>query len=266
MPAPAASHHEERLVEAQPGIHLWADVTGDPDATPVLLVMGANATGVAWPDALVTRLAERHRVLRYDHRDTGRSTRAFAERPYPITQLARDALAVLDGFGVDRAHVAGMSLGGTLLQLLLLDAPDRLLSATLFSTGALAGDPALPGEDELPGPSEDVLAMWEHLGESRRREQEVAFNLEYWRALSGAGAGGHLDPGEFRALEERVRAHTGHDEPIIAHASPTSLAWPAAASWPASGPPGSSSTRRWTPSSRRPTPNISRRRSRRRAA
>jgi pimeloyl-ACP methyl ester carboxylesterase len=219
MPAPAASHHEERLIEAQqPGIHLWADVTGDPDATPLLLVMGANATGVAWPDALVTRLAERHRVLRYDHRDTGRSTRAFAERPYPITQLARDALAILDGFGVDRAHVAGMSLGGTLLQLLLLDAPDRLLSATLFSTGALAGDPALPGEDELPDPSGDVLAMWEHLGESRTREQEIAFNLEYWRALSGAAAGGHFDPGEFRALEERVRAHTGHDEPIIAHA------------------------------------------------
>jgi pimeloyl-ACP methyl ester carboxylesterase len=111
-----------------------------------------------------------------------------------------------------------MSLGGTLLQLLLLDAPDRLLSATLFSTGALAGDPALPGEDELPGPSEDVLAMWQHLGESRTREQEIAFNLEHWRLLSGAGAGGHFDPDEFRALEERVRAHAGHDEPIAAHA------------------------------------------------
>jgi pimeloyl-ACP methyl ester carboxylesterase len=218
MPLPAASHYEERLIEAQPGIRLWADATGDPDATPLLLVMGANATGVAWPEALVTRLAECHRVLRYDHRDTGRSTRAFAERPYPITQLARDTLAVLDGFGVNRAHVAGMSLGGTLLQLLLLDAPDRLLSATLFSTGALLGEPALPGEEELPGPSAEVLAGWEHLGESRTREQEIAFSLEHWRVLSGAAAGGHFDPGEFRALEERVRAHTDHDEPIVAHA------------------------------------------------
>jgi pimeloyl-ACP methyl ester carboxylesterase len=218
MTIPATRHHEERFVEAQPGVHLWADATGDPDATPLLLVMGANATGVAWPDALVARLAEHHRVLRYDHRDTGRSTRAFAERPYPITQLAGDALAIIEAFGADRAHVVGMSLGGMLLQLLLLDAPDRLLSATLFSTGALAGDPALPGEDALSGPRADVLAMWEQLGERRTREQEIAFNLEHWRALSGAGAGGHFDPAEFRALEERVRAHTGHDEPIAAHA------------------------------------------------
>jgi pimeloyl-ACP methyl ester carboxylesterase len=218
MAVPTARHHEERFIDAQPGIRLWADATGDPDAAPLLLIMGANATGIAWPERLVARLAERHRVLCYDHRDTGRSTRAFAERPYPLTQLARDTLAVLDGFGIDRAHVVGMSLGGTLVQLLLLDAPDRLLSATLFSTGALAGDPALPGEDELPGPSEEVLAMWEHLGESRTREEEIAFSLDHWRALSGAGAGGHFDPDEFRALEERVRAHTGHGEPIAAHA------------------------------------------------
>jgi pimeloyl-ACP methyl ester carboxylesterase len=81
MAVPADSHREERLIEAQPGIRLWADATGDPDAAPLLLVMGANGTGIAWPEALVTRLAERHRVIRYDHRDTGRSTRAFAERP-----------------------------------------------------------------------------------------------------------------------------------------------------------------------------------------
>jgi pimeloyl-ACP methyl ester carboxylesterase len=209
---------EERLIEIQPGIRLWADAAGEPDAAPLMLVMGANATGIAWPDGLVARLAERHRVIRYDHRDTGRSTRAFAERPYPLRELARDALAVLDGFGVDRAHVVGMSLGGILVQLLLLDAPDRLLSATLFSTGALAGDPACPGEDALPGPSEEVLAMWEHLGDRRTREQEIAFSLDHWRLLSGAAAGGHFDPDEFRALEERVRAHTGHDGPIAAHA------------------------------------------------
>jgi len=110
---PAARHHEERLIEAQPGIGLWANATGDPDAAPLLLVMGANATGIAGPDALVTRLAEHHRVLRYDHRDTGRSTRAFAERPYPLTQLARDTLAILDGFGArPRRRVPGVRQPG----------------------------------------------------------------------------------------------------------------------------------------------------------
>lgn len=217
-PSPNHSRPEERFIEVAPGIRLWAEATGHHDAQALLLVMGANATGITWPQALVARLAEHHRVIRYDHRDTGRSTRAFAERPYPIAQLARDALAVLDGFGVDRAHLVGMSLGGTLGQLLLLDAPDRLLTATLFGTSALGGDPPLPGESELPGPSPELLSMWEHLGEARSRDEEIAFNLEHWRLLAGAVRGGHFDPEEFRALEERVRRHTGHDEPIAAHA------------------------------------------------
>ena len=212
------TQHEERFIEAEPGVDLWADATGDPEAAALLLIMGANATGVAWPDALVARLATHHRVIRYDHRDTGRSTRAYAERPYPISRLAHDALAVLDGFEIDRAHVVGMSLGGILVQLLLLDAPERLLSATLFSTGALGGDPPLPGEDALRGPSPEVLAMWAHLGDRRSREDEIAFNIEHWRLLSGAAAGGHFDAEEFRALEELVRAHTGHSDPIAAHA------------------------------------------------
>jgi pimeloyl-ACP methyl ester carboxylesterase len=145
-------------------------------------------------------------------------TRAFAERPYPISALADDALAVLDGFGADRAHVVGMSLGGTLVQLLLLDAPNRLLTATLFCTAALGGNPPLPGEPDLPGPSAELLAMWEQLGTARTRDEEIAFNLEHWRLLSGAATGDRFDPDEFRALEERVRAHTGHDDPIAAHA------------------------------------------------
>lgn len=213
-----ADHHEERFVDITDGIRLWADAAGDPEASALLLIMGANATGIAWPDALVERLTERHRVIRYDHRDSGRSTRAFAERPYPLRDLAGDALAVLDGFGVDRAHVVGMSLGGILVQILLLDAPQRLLSATLLCTGALGGNPPLPGEADLPGPSAEVLAMWEQLAEPRTREEEIAFSLEHWRLLSGAAAGGHFDPDEFRALEERVRAHTGHGDPIAAHA------------------------------------------------
>jgi pimeloyl-ACP methyl ester carboxylesterase len=211
------STHEERCIEVEPGVRLWADATGDRDAPAVLLVMGANATGIAWPDAFVARMATHHRVIRYDHRDTGRSTRAFAERPYPITRLADDALSVLDGFGIGRAHVVGMSLGGILVQLLLLDAPERLLSATLFSTGALGGDPPLSGEESLSGPSAEVLAMWEHLGDGRTREEEIALNLEHWRLLSGAAAGGHFDADEFRELEERVRAHTRHDDPLVAH-------------------------------------------------
>ena len=217
MTRPPARPYEQRFIDAAPGVRLWADATGDRDATPLLLIMGANASGFAWPEALVARLAARHRVLRYDHRDTGRSTRAFAEHPYPILDLAGDALAVLDGFGADIAHVVGMSLGGMLAQLLLLDAPERVRSATVFSTGALEIDPPVAGAAELPGPSEEVLAMWQHLGEPRDRAAEVAFNVEHWRLLSGVERGGEFEESEFRALEERIRHHAGHDDPTVAH-------------------------------------------------
>jgi pimeloyl-ACP methyl ester carboxylesterase len=208
------SPYEQRFVEAAPGVRLWADATGDPDASALLLVMGANASGLAWPDELVARLAQRHRVIRYDHRDTGRSTRAFEKRPYPITELASDVSAVLDDFGVERAHLVGMSLGSVLVQLLLLDAPERLRSATIFGSAALEVD----APPELPGPSAQVLAMWERFGEPRDREEEIAFNLEHWRLLSGAAAGGFFNPEEFRALERRIRDHAGGDGPTFAHA------------------------------------------------
>ena len=226
MTSTSPAHHEERFVDAAPGIRLWADATGDPDAPPLLLVMGANASGLTWPEGLVARLAERHRVLRYDHRDTGRSTRAFVERPYPITDLASDAVAVLDGFSVDRAHMVGMSLGGILVQLLLLDAPERLRSATVLCTGALDVDPPVPGAPEVPGPAPEILAVWEHLGEPRSPEAEVAFNVEHWRLLSGAAAGGPFDEHEFRALEQGIRDHAGPDGPTAAHAlaDPSNLA------------------------------------------
>ncbi|NEE38759.1 alpha/beta fold hydrolase, partial [Streptomyces sp. SID7982] len=85
--------------------------------------------------------AVRHRVIRYDHRDTGRSTASFDEQPYPLTALAEDAIAVLDAFGAERAHVVGMSMGGMLTQLLVADHPERLLSATVIGTNALSSTP-----------------------------------------------------------------------------------------------------------------------------
>lgn len=206
----------ERYVEVSDGVRLWVEESGRQDESPLLLVMGANASGVAWPDELVARLGERHRVVRYDHRDTGRSTWAFDQRPYAVADLARDAVAVLDGLGIDRAHVVGMSMGGTLVQLLLLDSPGRLLSATIVATAVLEG----AGPDGAPPPFGDIdprlLALWERLAEPRTREEEVAFRVEHWRILNGDEM--PFDGDEFRRLEKRVIDHSGrHDNPA-AHA------------------------------------------------
>jgi pimeloyl-ACP methyl ester carboxylesterase len=205
----------ERYVDAAPGVQLWAEdipAAGPHPGEPLLLVMGANASGVAWPDALVELLAEHHRVIRYDHRDTGRSTAVFDDEPYGVTDLAADAIAVLDAFDVARAHVVGMSLGGTLVQLLLLDHPDRLASATVFGTSALP----VPGAPELPGPDPALLRLWAELEDPRDAAGELAWRVEHWRLLNGSGT--PFDAAEFRALEERVVAHSGRADAPTAHA------------------------------------------------
>lgn len=181
---------------------LWARAAGAPDGSPVLLVMGAASSSAIWPPGLLERLAEHHRVLVWDHRDTGRSSTSAGREPYALTDLAADALVVLDAFDVGAAHVIGMSMGGLLTQLLLLDHPDRLLSATLFCTGPLPG-----AEGEAPGPSTELLALWAQLGEDRDETAEMAFRLRHWELLNGGGT--PFDVDEFRALEERVVAHGG---------------------------------------------------------
>ncbi|MGY1748111.1 alpha/beta fold hydrolase [Modestobacter sp. SYSU DS0511] len=203
----------ETFVEVAPGARLWTEVTGPADGSPLLLVMGANASGRTWPHDLVRALGERHRVVRYDHRDTGRSTWAFDERPYAVRDLAEDAVRVLDALGIARAHVVGMSMGGTLVQLLLLDHPDRLRSATVFATAVLEGVAApAPFTETDPW----LLELWEHLADPRDRDAEIAWRVEHWRLLNGADV--PFDGEEFRRMEERVIAHAGrHDNPA-AHA------------------------------------------------
>jgi len=170
--------------------------------------MGANASGVGWPESLVARLAGQHWVVRYDHRDTGRSTWAFDSHPYAVRDLAEDAVLVLDALGIDQAHVAGMSMGATLVQLLLLDHPQRLRSATMFATCALGvglSDPTGQRSD-LPGPDPKLLEMWRHMADERDRDAEIAWRIEHWRLLNGAVL--PFDPEEFRELELRIIAHS----------------------------------------------------------
>lgn len=208
----------ERFIDVAPGVRLWAEdiePTRPHPGEPLLLVMGANYSGLAWPEALVAQLTEHHRVIRYDHRDTGRSTATFEDAPYGITDLAGDAIAVLDAFDVPRAHVVGMSMGGLLVQLMLLDHPDRIATATLFCTGPLPFAEPAPGP-ALPGPDQALLRLWAEMDDPRDLEGEIAWRLEHWRMLNGSGT--LFDPAEFRALEERVIAHTGRHDPAVAHA------------------------------------------------
>lgn len=145
------------------GIDLYYEDAGDPAAPVILLVMGLATQLIAWPDELVERLvASGFRVVRFDNRDVGLSTHlhgAPAINPlvalaasrlrlpfplaYTLTDMAADAVGLLDALGVERAHVVGASMGGMIAQLMAARWPERV--ATLTSIMSTSGAPGLPG-------------------------------------------------------------------------------------------------------------------------
>jgi pimeloyl-ACP methyl ester carboxylesterase len=140
----------ERMIEAN-GVELCTEPFGDPTDPAILLVMGVGGSMLWWEDGFCRMLADARRfVIRYDHRDTGRSVTYEPGRPgYTGTDMVADAVGVLDGYGVDAAHVVGVSAGGAFAQLLALDFPDRVRSLVLISTS-----PATPGDRRLPSATE----------------------------------------------------------------------------------------------------------------
>ncbi|WNG45948.1 alpha/beta fold hydrolase [Archangium minus] len=220
---------ERKVVSGE--VELWSEDFGDPRDPALLLIMGANASGVTWPEEFISLLvAGGHRVIRYDHRDTGRSTyRDFTRYPYSVTDLARDAVSVLDGHGVQRAHVVGLSMGGTLGQVLALDHRERLLTLTVMLTAALGVDfvgnmerasKGQPTLDGLPTPDPRVLAVLARRSEPvRDRASELDRRVAEWRALSGDKL--PFDASEFRRYEERVIDHAGSLVQPSAHALAT---------------------------------------------
>src|SRR3954453_17771656 len=138
----------ERMVEAN-GVQLCTQPFGDPADSAILLIMGLGASMLWWEEGFCRLLADGGRfVIRYDHRDTGRSVTYEVGRPgYTGADLAADACGVLDAYGVAGAHLVGVSAGGALAQLVALGSPDRARSLVLVSTS-----PALPGDRALPPP------------------------------------------------------------------------------------------------------------------
>ena len=110
------------------------DVVGRPDDPALVLVQGYSAQLLGWPAAFCGLLADAgFRVIRFDNRDVGRSQR-YPGGGYGIADLAEDTVALLDGLGIDEAHVVGQSMGGMVAQVLALDHPARVRSLGLIYT------------------------------------------------------------------------------------------------------------------------------------
>jgi len=123
-------------------VELCVDTVGSP-TDPALLLIGT--TVAAWDDELVERLNGRY-VIRYDLRDTGRSTTVDPDSPgYTLRDLVTDAVGVLDGLGIARAHVAGLATGGFIAQLPagLRPSPTKHAVVGLRFSSRLAQGPAV---------------------------------------------------------------------------------------------------------------------------
>src|SRR5919106_5898261 len=143
------------------GIEIAYETIGDPSDPALLLVMGLGMQLIHWDRELCELLAARgFRVIRFDNRDSGRSTkidapvpnlaRAMAglrfDAPYLLDDMAADAFGLLDHLGIDAAHVAGVSMGGMIAQAMAIARPERVLSLTsiMSTTGERrAGRPKL---------------------------------------------------------------------------------------------------------------------------
>jgi pimeloyl-ACP methyl ester carboxylesterase len=182
------------------GIEIATEAFGDPKHAPVLLIMGAMASMLWWPEEFCQRLAAKGRyVIRYDNRDTGRSTtQAPAAPSYTGDNMADDTIRVLDGYRISSAHLVGMSMGGALGQLAALKYPARVRSLTVISSSPFGEDTSA-----LPGPTP---AYSEHAAQFSDldwtdRAQVIRFMVAESRAL---GSSVHLfDEARARALIER---------------------------------------------------------------
>lgn len=139
------------------GIEIAYETFGDPAAPTVLLVMGLGSQMIHWDVEFCEGIAERgFHVVRFDNRDMGESTRidepvdVFAVMgaigsddmpavPYLLSDMAADAVGLLDHLGVDEAHLFGVSMGGMIVQTVAIEHPHRVRSLT--SVMSTTGDP-----------------------------------------------------------------------------------------------------------------------------
>jgi pimeloyl-ACP methyl ester carboxylesterase len=155
------AHQAPQLARAN-GIELCYEIFGDADAEPLLLIMGLGAQMIHWDDDFCAQLAARgFRVIRFDNRDIGKSSRMSGGKrlgavellklkflkipvaaPYTLRDMANDVIGLMDTLGIASAHLVGASMGGMIAQEIAISFPQRVRSLT--SIMSTTGDPKVP--------------------------------------------------------------------------------------------------------------------------
>jgi pimeloyl-ACP methyl ester carboxylesterase len=170
------------------GTELYYERAGEGE--PMLLIQGMSANMLAWGDEFRPRLEPSFDCIAFDNRGMGRSGRA--ELPFTITDMAADAIGLLDGLEIERAHVVGISMGGAIAQELALANPGRVRTLTLGATFCGGPEASLMSAQDLQmlgaaygsGDPEQVFrAMWEINISPTHRADDA--NFDAFREMAG---------------------------------------------------------------------------------
>ena len=203
-------HTDQGLAHAN-GIEIAYDTYGDPEAAPLLLIMGLGGQLINWDEEFCVQLVARgYWVIRFDNRDVGLSTKfsqagvpdidhlnlalqrgETMQTPYTLQDMAGDALGLLDALKIDSAHVLGSSMGGRIAQLMALYYPHRV--RTLTSIMSTMGEPG------FPPPNPEALSV---LLEPAPTDREGYIDSSVLSSRVTGGSG-------FSINEERVRERAG---------------------------------------------------------
>jgi len=155
------------------GTMLEVDRHGGSGAVPMVLIRGLGSQMIQWPARLISDLVTAgFHVVTFDNRDAGLSQK-FKDVPYSLSDMAADTIGLMDALDIDRAHVLGMSMGGMILQIMAMQQPERLLSATVLMSSSRAA--------YLPTATAEVQAALQSSAPSNRREDVIAHELETGR-------------------------------------------------------------------------------------
>lgn len=173
----------EKMIFAGDNIALCTEAFGNPQNPALLLIMGSASSMIWWEEAFCGLMAQRgFYVIRYDNRDTGKSTSyPFGQPGYTFEEMAEDAIFVLDAYGVKKAYVMGMSMGGMLAQLLATRHPERISGMVLLGSMYYG-----KGADALPGMAEELKAFFStaDVRDPKGEDAVVEYAFTQWQATN----------------------------------------------------------------------------------
>ncbi|MBR0694524.1 alpha/beta fold hydrolase [Bradyrhizobium lablabi] len=209
------THQPPQIIRAN-GIDICYEIFGDAGSEPLLLIMGLGAQMILWDDDFCRQLAARgFRVIRFDNRDIGKSSRMTGGKrltafellklrflkipvaaPYKLIDMAKDTVGLMDALGIKSAHLVGASMGGMIAQEIAISFPERVRSLTsIMST---------TGNPKVPGPTREAAAMLMAPPPATKEEFFERF-AQTWKILRAGSfpEDEALDPERARRIFER---------------------------------------------------------------